>query len=227
MNISWPAQLGEFLKILRDSGISYLPKAEIKPADNLVDEVYACKACHLADTVTNKVFGQGPVPCPVMLIGEGPGADEDRTGIPFVGKAGQLLDKILGAVDISRDDVYMGNVIKCRPPNNRNPLPDEIALCMPYLKRQIDMVDPKFVVAMGAVAARSLLGIQGALNRMREQFYLINGRYYMVTYHPAALLRNERYKKPAWEDWKMFRAAFNKYKADGTLPQAVEINELV
>ncbi len=226
MSLSWSAQLSEFLRFLQDAGITHLPVTEKDPVEGLFQEVQACRACRLHKTVTNKVFGQGPVPCPVMLVGEGPGADEDRTGIPFVGRSGQLLDKILAAVNLSRKDVYIGNVIKCRPPNNRTPLPDEVDRCMPFLWQQIDMVNPVFVIAMGAVAARALLGMEGALGRMRGRFYRVKGRYYMVTYHPAALLRYERYKRAAWQDWKQFRAAFTAYKEKGELPEAFDTNVL-
>jgi len=227
MNTSWAGQLAGFLRILRDTGLTHLPGTQKTPLEDLLQEVESCTNCRLAKTVTNKVFGQGPIPSLVMLVGEGPGREEDMTGLPFVGRSGQLLDRILAAVELTRQDVYIGNVIKCRPPNNRNPLPDEMEHCMPFIRKQIDLVGPKFVVTMGAVAARSILGIQGALHSMRGKFYLVDGRYYMVTYHPAALLRNERYKRPAWEDWKMLRAAMNRYKADGTLPVADKINILI
>jgi len=216
----WAGQMADFLTLLRTMGLKSIPVSEQDPVAALVEGVADCRACRLSRTVGNKVFGQGPVPCPVMLVGEAPGADEDKTGIPFVGRAGQLLDKILAAVQMKREDVYLANVIKCRPPENRSPLPDEVDACMPFLWRQIDVVNPVFIVAMGAVAARNLLGMEGALSRMRGRFYRMDGRFYMVTYHPAALLRNERYKRPAWEDWKMFRAAFNEYKASGDLPRA-------
>lgn len=226
MMMTRASQLREFLKALRDSGITQIPRPEKKPADDLFKQVEDCHACRLAKTVTNKVFGQGPIPCPTMLVGEAPGGEEDKTGLPFVGRSGQLLDRILAAVDMTRKDVYLANVVKCRPPNNRNPLPDEVEECAPFLQEQIDMAGPKFVVAMGVVAARTLLGMQGSLAGMRGKFYIVKGRYYMVTYHPAALLMNKRYKKPAWEDWKRFRAALNRYMADGTLPDAVETNTL-
>jgi DNA polymerase len=144
-----------------------------------------------------------------MLVGEGPGADEDREGLPFVGEAGRLLDKILGAIGLEREQVYVANVVKCRPPGNRNPQPDEVASCLPYLEAQIDAVRPEVLVALGRVAAQTLLGNDAPVGRLRGQWYQVRGVPTMVTYHPAALLRNADYKRPTWEDMQQVRDRLN------------------
>jgi uracil-DNA glycosylase family 4 len=140
-----------------------------------------------------------------MFVGEGPGAEEDRQGLPFVGPAGALLTKMLRAIELERDQVYIANVVKCRPPGNREPGPDEIEACRSYLDAQIDAVRPRVLVALGRIAAQSLLGTDGPLGRLRGQWWQVRGVPTRVTYHPAALLRNETYKKPTWEDLQLVR----------------------
>ncbi|MFP3940095.1 MAG: uracil-DNA glycosylase, partial [Thermoanaerobaculia bacterium] len=146
------------------------------------------------------VFGTGDPDADLMFVGEGPGAEEDRQGLPFVGAAGELLTKIIEAIGLRREEVYIANVIKCRPPGNRDPLPDEASACRSYLDRQIDLVRPRVIVALGRVAAQALLGNDLPLGRMRGRWFTVRGVPAMVTYHPAALLRNRAWKRPTWED---------------------------
>lgn len=159
-----------------------------------------CTRCRLAEGRRKVVFGAGDPDADLMFIGEGPGAEEDRQGLPFVGPAGQLLTRIIEAMGLTRDQVYIANVVKCRPPGNRDPQPDEAQACREYLDGQIDLVRPRVIVALGRVAAQSLLGNELALGRMRGQWYKVRGVDTLVTYHPAALLRNAALKRPTWED---------------------------
>jgi DNA polymerase len=168
-------------------------------------EASACTRCRLSETRKSVVFGSGSPTADLMFIGEGPGAQEDRQGLPFVGPAGALLTKIIEAIELTRGEVYIANIVKCRPPNNRDPRPDEVAACVGYLKRQIELVAPKVIVALGKVAAQTLLGNDFTLGRMRGQWYQIYGVDLRVTYHPAALLRSNRYKRPTWEDMQIVR----------------------
>ncbi len=140
-----------------------------------------------------------------MFIGEGPGAEEDRQGLPFVGPAGELLNKIIEAIGLRREQVYIANIVKCRPPGNRDPLPDEAAACRGYLDGQIERVRPRVIVALGRVAAQALLGNDQPLGRMRGRWFSVQGIPTMVTYHPAALLRNRHWKRPTWEDMQAVR----------------------
>lgn len=140
-----------------------------------------------------------------MFIGEGPGANEDRQGLPFVGAAGELLTKIIQAIDLTRDQVYIANVVKCRPPNNRDPQADEVSACRGYLERQIDLIQPKILVVLGKVAAQTLLGTNSTLGRMRDQWWSVRGVETRVTYHPAALLRASHLKRPTWTDMQIVR----------------------
>ena len=148
-----------------------------------------------------------------MFVGEGPGHDEDMKGEPFVGRAGQLLDKILAAIKFDRTQIYIANIVKCRPPNNRDPQPDEMSECMPYLKKQIEIINPRFICCLGRVAAQALLGVTTPLGKMRGRFMDFEGRKLMVTYHPAALLRFPQYKRDTWEDVQMLRKAYDEWLA--------------
>ncbi len=165
----------------------------------------SCTRCGLSKGRNSVVFGSGNPHAELMLIGEGPGAEEDKQGLPFVGPAGELLTKILTAINLSRDQVYIANVVKCRPPNNRNPEPDEVEACSGFLARQIDLVRPKLIVVLGRVAAQALLGSDQSLGRMRGTWHTVRGIPTRVTYHPAALLRQASYKRPTWEDMKLVR----------------------
>jgi len=155
------------------------------------------------------VFGSGDPKADILFVGEAPGADEDRAGEPFVGAAGQLLTKIIEAMGMKREDVFICNVLKCRPPNNRDPLPEEVASCEPYLKEQIRMVAPKVICCLGKFASQALLRSQSSLSRMRGQQHEYEGIPLVVTYHPAALLRNAAYKRDTWEDVKWVRRIYD------------------
>ncbi len=151
------------------------------------------------------MFGWGNPDAGLMLIGEAPGKDEDEQGIPFVGRAGQLLDKMLLAAGLKRDDIYIANMLKCRPPQNRDPLPEEIIKCEPYLHRQLELIKPKVLLALGRVAGQNLLKTQDSLSRLREQTHHYEDIPLLVTYHPAALLRNPRWKQSSWQDLKKIK----------------------
>ena len=166
-----------------------------------------CSRCKL-HTLGRKqiVFGVGNPNADLMFVGEAPGADEDEQGVPFVGRAGQLLTKIIEAIGLTRDDVYIANVIKCRPPGNRNPEPDEVAECEPFLFRQIDAIQPKVIVALGTFAAKALLKSDLPISKLRGQFYDYRGAKLLPTFHPAFLLRSPDRKRDVWEDMKKVRA---------------------
>ena len=164
-----------------------------------------CTGCPLCAGRTRTVPGEGDPLAKLMLIGEGPGETEDLSGRPFVGRAGELLDKILDSIDTPRSTVFIANVVKCRPPRNRAPLPDERAACWPYLHRQIALVGPKVLLALGATAAEAMLGVKKPLGELRLKVHEWNGIPLIVTYHPAALLRNPNWKRPAWDDVRIAR----------------------
>jgi uracil-DNA glycosylase family 4 len=169
----------------------------------------ACDKCELSGGRTNVVFGVGNPSAALMFVGEAPGRDEDLKGIPFVGRAGQLLNKILAAVEIERDDVYIGNIIKCRPPNNRTPLTSEIDACMPYLAKQISCIRPRVICTLGLPATQTLLGLRGSMGSLRGKIYVAGEIAVVPTYHPAAALRDPRYKKPIWEDFLIVRREYD------------------
>ncbi|MGB3241644.1 MAG: uracil-DNA glycosylase [Candidatus Omnitrophota bacterium] len=178
-------------------------KTTLKEVDK---EIAACQKCPLAQTRTNVVPGEGDPRADLMFIGEAPGGDEDRQGRPFVGRAGQLLTKIIESVGLKREDVFIGNILKCRPPGNRNPLPDEIAACNSFLLKQIDIIKPKVICALGKFAAQTLLDTETPISRLRGKFYDYHGTKLMPTYHPAYLLRNLQGKKDVWADMKKIAA---------------------
>jgi DNA polymerase len=166
-------------------------------------------------TRTRAVLGDGSGASGLMVIGEAPGADEDRQGLPFVGRAGQLLTQILAAVDFGRPDVYITNVVKSRPPNNRDPEPDEVAAHLPILHRQIALIRPRLILVLGRVAATTLLGRQASLSSLRGVFHDYHGIPLLVTYHPAALLRDPKWKRPTWDDVRMLRARYDELMRAG------------
>ena len=180
--------------------------------DNLYDEIHTCLNCPLGKTRKNFVFGEGNPNADIMIIGEAPGADEDEHGKPFIGRAGQLLTKILAAIDLTRDEVFIGNIIKCRPPGNRRPDPNEISECKPYLDKQIELIQPEFILALGATAIDSLTGIKHKMGDVRGEVMDYHGIKMLVTYHPAYLLRNPNAKRDVWEDVKKLRAMYNEFK---------------
>jgi DNA polymerase len=199
-------------EILAEMGLDPLWRLKSRPAPapaapaasgwiELKQAVPACTACGLHKTRTQTVFGVGDENADWMLIGEAPGAEEDRLGEPFVGQAGKLLDNMLGAIGLKRgENVYIANVLKCRPPGNRNPEPDEVEKCTPFLKRQIALIQPKLIIAMGRFAAQTLLASDASIASLRGRVYRYEGVPLIVTYHPAYLLRNLPDKAKAWAD---------------------------
>lgn len=171
----------------------------------IAKHVASCTRCPLYSTATNPVPGEGNPHAEFMCVGEAPGATEDETGRPFVGAAGQLLTKILGAIDLRREDVFICNVLKHRPPGNRNPRPEEVVACSPYLIRQIELIRPKVILALGTFAAQTLLDTKLSIGKLRGQVHRYYGVPLIVTYHPAALLRNPGWKRPTWEDVQLAR----------------------
>lgn len=177
--------------------------------DELNCMINTCQKCSLGSSRTKFVFGVGNPNADAMLIGEAPGADEDKQGEPFVGRAGKLLNDILLAINFQRSDVYIANILKCRPPNNRDPLPEEMNTCKPHLLKQIELIKPKVILCLGRVAANALLDKKMALAAFRENIYEINGIKVVVTYHPAALLRNPNWKRGCWDDVKKFKIIYD------------------
>jgi uracil-DNA glycosylase len=188
------------------SGSAKLPTViQDKPAalKLIREDIGDCTRCRLHKGRTNIVFGVGNVNADLTFIGEGPGADEDAQGEPFVGRAGQLLNNMISAMGLKREDVYIANVVKCRPPGNRTPEKDECDTCSPFLMRQIEVIKPKVIVALGAVAAKNLLALNDSMANLRGRWYDFKDSKLLVTYHPAYLLRDPRQKKEAWKDLQM------------------------
>ena len=171
-----------------------------KKLEKLAKQIRVCIRCELHRSRTEAVPGDGPTHAEIMLIGEGPGANEDKQGRPFVGASGKFLDQLLEQAGVTRSDVWITNVVKCRPPNNRDPEPEEAAKCSPYLQRQIALIKPKLIVAMGRHAAQTLLGTDASIAKLRGRVFQYSGVPLIVTYHPAYLLRNLPDKSKAWED---------------------------
>jgi DNA polymerase len=188
-------------------------KEETFVASSLEDfyqQIKNCTKCRLGYNRNKFVFGVGNPEAKLMFIGEGPGREEDLQGEPFVGAAGKLLDNMLNAINLSREEVYIANMVKCRPPENRDPAPDEIGTCRPYLLHQIKMIQPLIICALGRISAQALLDTKSPLNQLRGKFHDFMGIKFLVTYHPAALLRYISYKKFAWEDLKFLRKEYDK-----------------
>jgi DNA polymerase len=177
--------------------------------------IATCTRCPLYATAKNPVPGEGSPTADFMLVGEAPGATEDDTGRPFVGPAGQLLSKILEAIRLTREEVYICNVLKHRPPGNRNPRPEEVAACGPFLVRQIELIRPRVIVALGTFAAQTLLETKLSIGKLRGQIHQYYGVPLVVTYHPAALLRNPAWKRPTWEDVQLARRILDRAAAGG------------
>lgn len=176
---------------------------------SLNTQICNCMKCGLGKTRTKFVFGVGNPNADLLVIGEAPGADEDKQGEPFVGRAGQLLNKILEAVQFKREEVYIANILKCRPPENRRPNPGEVEQCEPYLWKQIELIKPKFILCLGLTAAQTLLKTEESLTSLRASVHNYHGVPTYVTYHPAALLRNPNWKRPTWEDVQRLRKAYD------------------
>ena len=169
----------------------------------LYEQLDGCTACALAQKRTNVVIGDGSPSAKIMLVGEGPGRDEDLQGIPFVGAAGKLLDKMLAAIALDRKDVYICNIVRCRPPANRNPTESEARACRPFLEATLDVVQPRFICCLGSIAANNLLGTSVPIGRLRGEVHEYRGAQVVCTYHPAYLLRNPAAKKDAWQDLQL------------------------
>lgn len=184
----------------------------------LESEICNCTKCSLSETRTKFVFGVGNPHADIVIIGEAPGADEDAQGEPFVGRAGQLLTKILEAIDFKREEVFICNILKCRPPENRRPKSDEVDLCEPYLYKQLELIKPVFILALGLTAVNTLKKATYKMADIRGKYMDYQGVRMMVTYHPAALLRNPEWKKAVWEDVQILRKHYDHYKLTGELP---------
>ncbi len=209
-------------KKVEDEALFEKPKESWELSKNL-DElnklICDCQKCPLGSTRNKFVFGSGNSDADVLVVGEGPGADEDAQGLPFVGRAGKLLTDILKAIKFERDEVYIANVVKCRPPGNRTPYPQEMDTCLPYLNKQIELIKPKLILCLGLTAAQGLLKKKDSLTNMRGKVFEleVNPRYKvkaMVTYHPAALLRNPNWKRGCWEDVQQFRKLYDEMVED-------------
>lgn len=192
-----------YLEYLKESGISFLPslkKRKVQALEEIWRELIDCQRCKLHRSRSRIVFGEGNEDAKLMLIGEGPGYDEDLQGRPFVGKAGQLLTRILQSVQIERKEVYITNIIKCRPPGNRTPEPEEIKSCFPFLLKQIQIIQPRVICALGTVSAQTLLQTDTKITSLRGKSFDFSGIKVFPTYHPAFLLRNPDKKREVWED---------------------------
>lgn len=181
--------------------------------DSLNEMICTCQKCPLGQSRTKFVFGVGNPNADIVVIGEAPGADEDRTGEPFVGLAGQLLTKILAAIQLQRSDVFICNILKCRPPGNRTPERFEVEQCEPYLLKQLELIKPRFILALGLTAANTLLNKKARMGELRGTVHDYHGIQVIVTYHPAALLRNQQWKRPTWEDVQMLRRLYDEHLA--------------
>jgi len=212
-------QIIEWLNFYKEIGIeeinvNYKRKSKEEELTKLINEIGDCRRCPLHEKRKKIVIGDGNLYSKVIFVGEAPGEEEDNQGLPFVGKAGQLLNKILAAIDLKREDVYICNIVKCRPPQNRIPFPKEIETCEPFLTRQIEIINPKLIVALGAPAAQTLLKTKMGITELRSKFFKFSDDILVFpTYHPAFLLRNPNKKREAWEDFKKikkFIAEFDK-----------------
>jgi len=185
-----------------ESKVPYLEEKHVEKLREVEEKAIACKRCGLRAGCKQVVFGEGKPDARLMLVGEGPGGDEDRLGRPFVGRAGKLLNRILEAAEIKREDVYITNVVKCRPPGNRNPVQPEVDACSSYLAEQFKLIRPEIVVCLGALATKTIIDKNAAITRVRGQWHEKEGMRVIATFHPAALLRDPSRKKPVWEDFK-------------------------
>ncbi len=180
--------------------------------EDLESSIKGCKKCKLCMTRTNIVFGSGNKNADIMMIGEGPGADEDKEGIPFVGKAGKLMNKAFEGLEINREEIYIANIVKCRPPQNRVPEEDEARACLDYLRNQVILVKPKIIVLLGSTALKNILGKEYGITSARGKWIEKKGILYMPTWHPAALLRDENKKIEFWKDLKLVKERYNEIK---------------
>jgi len=207
--------LQDFLLYQQEQGVEGLPIKSDHPTqdkarllEGIRTELGDCKRCKLHSYRKNIVFGSGNPEAQLVFVGEGPGGDEDIQGKPFVGRAGQLLTKIINSINLAREDVYIANIIKCRPPQNRNPEPDEIKACKPFLIKQLDAIKPKIICALGTFASQTLLETGEKISSLRGRFIPYRNSRLIATFHPAFLLRNPQRKRDVWEDMKMIRKAY-------------------
>jgi len=220
----WLANLGLPVGLTASPSPGLITTADAANAAGSIAElatvIASCRACVLGALATNAVPGEGNINADFVCVGEAPGQTEDEAGRPFVGAAGQLLTKILSAIQLEREDVFICNVLKHRPPGNRNPLPDEIHACTPYLTRQLALTKPKVILALGTFAAQTLLNTTTALGKLRGQVHQYQGVPLVVTYHPSALLRNEAWKRPAWDDVKLARRILDAARSNDSVSPA-------
>jgi DNA polymerase len=224
------ADLKSYLEYLKGMGVEAVPVSEKLPErasvpsapsvttetlQEIRNDLGECRRCKLHRMRKTIVFGEGNPKASLVFVGEGPGYDEDVQGRPFVGKAGQLLTKIIQSIGLQREDVYIGNVIKCRPPQNRNPEPDEIEACHPFVLRQIQAIRPKIICALGTFAAQTLLKTSAKITALRGNIFDLDGIKVIPTYHPAYLLRNPEKKRETWEDMKQILASLQEDRAPG------------
>jgi DNA polymerase len=188
--------------------------AAVPALEQLQERIRRCRSCPLGAGRRQAVPGEGPSTAAVMLVGEGPGEEEDRLGKPFVGPAGELLTRMLLAIDLPREKVFIGNVVKCRPPGNRNPGAEEIRACFPFLQEQVRLIKPRLLVALGGVAARALTGSERGISEIRGKSFSFERRLVIPTYHPAYLLRSPEHKREAWEDLKKIRRELDRLSAN-------------
>ena len=204
-----PAPVSDLVVVRRNSSLFESPLNQQPSGESLESirtDLGDCRRCKLCSGRTNIVFGSGTSQAKLVFVGEGPGADEDAQGLPFVGAAGQLLTKIIEAIQLTRDQVYICNIVKCRPPSNRTPEEDEIAACSPFMFRQIESIRPRVICCLGAVAAQTLLGTKTTVGKLRGRFHDYRGIQVMPTWHPAYLLRNPNAKREVWDDVKKIRS---------------------
>jgi uracil-DNA glycosylase family 4 len=208
------AQVKGHLEYHKELGIHTLlsqgTRRERLTLDSIRQELGACTRCRLHEGRNHVVFGEGDPHAALVFVGEGPGREEDLQGKPFVGRAGELLTRIIDAIELTREEVYIANIVKCRPPNNRDPKPDEIQTCLPFLIRQLEVIKPRIICALGTFAAQTLLGTEERISALRGRFHAYQGAKLMPTYHPAFLLRNPQFKRDVWEDMKMIREEYQR-----------------
>lgn len=209
------AQLKEHLRYQKELGIKnllYQKEGQTSLSlDDIRRELGDCTRCRLHEGRNHLVFGEGNPHALLVFVGEAPGREEDLQGKPFVGRAGELLTRIIEAIGLTRKQVYITNIIKCRPPNNRDPRPDEIKICLPFLLKQLEAIRPKIICALGTFAAQTLLGTENKISSLRGRFHDYSGAKLMPTYHPAFLLRNPQFKRDVWEDMKMIKEEYKKF----------------
>jgi len=211
------SSLQDFLLCQKEQGVAGLPQGRQHSTidkrltlETVRGELGACTRCKLHQHRRHIVFGSGNPEAQLVFVGEGPGAEEDAQGKPFVGRAGQLLTKIINSIDLTREEVYIANIIKCRPPNNRNPEPDEMKACEPFLIKQLDAIQPKIICALGTFAAQTLLETDERISHLRGKFLPYRNSRLIATFHPAFLLRNPQRKRDVWEDMKMIRKEYER-----------------